>query len=352
MSSKSNQQVVHESETQRQFIRLPVPARATVDGGVYEVKDLSSGGVSIRGISGLQVGSIIPLSLHLPFVSFSMDINLDAEVRYFLPDQKVAGLSFSNLSQEQVALINHVVKSFQAGEIVSSSAVLNVAARDNFTKPRNKGGAAAASFDAKRSFPGLLLVLVLGLGAAGFIVGNLYENIFTLKASSAMVQSTVVPLRAVGDGIFKSKITAEMGAVSAGQVLGSVDGDDVKSPCDCDVEDIAVMDGEYVLPGQVIASLVPVGDKPWVVAQVKTEDAVRLGEKAQAQISIAGTSLEISGRVVGMKAAMGDVGSAAQDGEPAVSSNAVQVRIAPDQNIPLDLAGRPARVVFVINPKK
>lgn len=345
----NNQQVVHESETQRQFVRLPVPARVTMDGAIYDVRDLSSGGVSIQDVDlNMDVGSVVPLSLHLPFSTFSMDVNLEGQVKYYLHDRKIAGFEFSNLSREQVALVNHVIKSFQAGEIVTSSSVLNVAARDNFTKPRKAGGTAPV-VDTKRQIPGLLLVAVMGLAAAGFIGGNLYENVFTLKSSSAVVTSTDVPLRAVADGVFKSRITQDTKVVTLGQVLGSVDGDDVRSPCECNVMDVQVLDGEYVLPGQVIATLVPVSDKPWVIAQVKSDDAVRLGEDAVAQITIAGTGLELSGRVTDMKvSSVEDAQGAALEG---YSSSAVQVRVDLDQSIPLELSGRPARVIFTLPQK-
>lgn len=343
----ANQQIVHESETQRQFVRLPVPAQASINGVFYDVKDLSSGGLSLQGVSeSFAVGARVPLSLHLPFAAFSMDITLESEVVYVIGDKKVMGCVFVNLSREQVALLNHVVKSFLAGEIVASTDLLNVAARENFTNPRKKPGASGPIVDTKRQIPGLLLVAVLGLAAAGFIVGNMYENLFTLKSSSAVVKSDVIPLRAVGDGIFKSRISSETAVVETDQVLGSVDGDDIKSPCDCILTDVRSRNGEYVIPGQILASLIPVDAKPWVLANLKPEDAVRLRPDNRVRVAIAGAKVELAGHVAGMTSNL------AQDGDSVLPAGAqddtVRVRIVLDDPQPVDLTGRPANVVFEV----
>ena len=143
MTKNSAQSIVHESETQRQFVRLPVPSQAKVGDNSYYIKDLSSGGVAIVDVSTPFVeGARFPLSLTLPFSSFSLQIVLDAQVKYYLPQEKLLGCQFIGLTTDQVALLNHVIKSFMAGEIVKSGDILNVAARDNFTKPRAKKVAA------------------------------------------------------------------------------------------------------------------------------------------------------------------------------------------------------------------
>src|SRR4051812_13042787 len=117
MKSATAPQVVHESETQRQHVRLPLPARAEIEGKDHEIKDLSSGGVAVRDVAGTYArGQRLPLRLKLPFGSFSMDINVESEVQHFNAKDKVVGCLFINLSADHIALLNYVLKAFIAGD--------------------------------------------------------------------------------------------------------------------------------------------------------------------------------------------------------------------------------------------
>ena len=65
------QQIVHESETQRQFIRLQLPAVAVIDGERFTVKDLSSGGMALHDMpKSMKNREVLNLTLVLPFCRF------------------------------------------------------------------------------------------------------------------------------------------------------------------------------------------------------------------------------------------------------------------------------------------
>lgn len=351
MSKAGVQTIVHESETQRQFVRLPVPSQATVGNNTYFIKDLSSGGVAIVDVATpFAEGTRIPLSLNLPFSSFSLQIVLDAQVKYYLPNEKLLGCQFIGLTNDQVALLNHVIKSFMAGEIVKSGDLLNVAARDNFTKSRAKkiGSDGKPVVELKRQIPGLILVFALGLAAFSFIAANLYENLFMMKTSNAFVQGAVTQVRAVEQGMFVSKLPAGATSVKERQEIGSVNQNDLKSPCDCLIVSQLRQDGEFVVAGDPILSLIPTESKPWIVANVKPEDARRLSMDTKAMISIAGLKTEISGKVASIKADMADPIGSDMASAFGGGSRMVQIRIIPDDKIPTDLINRPARVIFEI----
>lgn len=350
MTQKTAQTVVHESETQRQFVRLPVPAQAKMGEYSYYVKDLSSGGLALVDVStGFIEGTRFPLSLTLPFSSFSMQLVLDAQVKYYLPQEKLLGCQFVGLSADQVALLSHVIKSFMAGEIVKSGDLLNVAARDNFTKPRAKkiGSDGKEVVNLKRQIPGLILVSALGLAALTFIGANLYESLFVMKTNNAFVQGAVTQVRAVEQGVFMSKLEPGATAVKNRQEIGAVNQNDLKSPCDCLIVTQHRQDGEFVVPGDPILSLVPMESEPWIVASLKPEDARKLTLDGAVKISIAGTKVEIPGKVGSIRA---DMSEPAMGGDLSAliggGSRNVQVRIIPEQKIPTDLINRPARVVF------
>jgi alginate biosynthesis protein Alg44 len=225
MTKVNVQTVVHESETQRQFVRLPVPAQARIGDNMHYVKDLSSGGLSLVDVNtSYAEGARLPLSLTLPFSAFSLQIILDAQVKYYLPTEKVMGVQFMGLSADQVSLLNHVVKSFMAGEIVKSGDLLNVAARENFTKSRGKKvvGGDKPVVELKRQIPGLILVSALGVLALSFIGANLYESLFVLKTNNAYVQGPITTVRAVEQGVFISKLPAGATTVKNRQEVGMV----------------------------------------------------------------------------------------------------------------------------------
>ena len=77
------QQIVHESETQRQHVRVHLPAQIEFANKSYDVSDLSAGGLSVRNVEGsfakLQHISFV---LILPFTDLKLYINLDAQVQY------------------------------------------------------------------------------------------------------------------------------------------------------------------------------------------------------------------------------------------------------------------------------
>lgn len=347
MTKSNEKNVVHESEVQRQFVRVPLPAQVLFDGKEYDVHNLSSGGLSLEGVSKpYPAGLRVPLRLSLPFQSFSLEINIDGEVKYFNDKKSVVGCQFVNVSAEQVSLLNHVIKSFMAGEIVKSGDLLNAAARDNFVNPRKKASTEVVpTVNVRRQIPGLLIVGVLGIVAAGFIVANIYDSVFRIRSSDAVVQGAEIQVRAVSQGVFVSKLSPTASKVEDRQELGTVNGDDLKSPCKCLITQIHRQDGEFVIAGDPIVSLVPVDSVPWVVATLKPSEASRLSLNNPVKIAIAGTNIEVAGHVASIKSDLANTNEALMG----YSSRMVQVRIVADQKLPIDLAGRPAKVVFEMN---
>ncbi|MDH5723512.1 MAG: HlyD family efflux transporter periplasmic adaptor subunit [Alphaproteobacteria bacterium] len=342
MGQSEIKNIVHESETQRQYVRLPVPAKAKIVDAEFDIKDLSSGGLSVLKVGKpYEIGTIIPIELFLPFSAFSLEIVIDTEVKYYDLKEQTLGLQFVNVTQDQVALLNHVMKSFMAGEIVRSGDLLNVAARENFVTERKKNSTDKTPVvNVSRQIPGLLVITTLGIIAAAFIALNIYDSMFTLRTSNAVVKGAEIQVRAVSQGMFHSKIEASDREVSDRQEIGSVNGDDLKSPCECIISQVHRQDGEFVIPGDPILTLVPKESAPWIVATIKASDATKLSLKNVAHISIAGSPIEVKGYVASIKSVTNTV----FDGS---GSRMAEVRIIPEQNLDVDLSGRPAKVVFI-----
>lgn len=355
MSQITAPQIVHESEAQRQHTRLPLPARAIIKGEDYGVRDLSSGGLGVSGITGdFACGNTLDITLRLPFGTFSLDLNLQGEVQHYNPADKLLGCNFVKLTTEQLALINHVLKAFLAGDVVASGDLLNVASRDSFVKARKQSPSIVGAppvFDIKRQIPGLVVMGVLGLIAAYIIGGNIYDSAFILKSTDAYVSAQILEVNAPAKGTFTLALAPGASTVEAGQVIGEIVDSRagpspsirVVSPCNCQVVRMNVNDGQFVSPETSLMSLTPSDVKPIVVATIEPVSAGRIKTDSKAIITIAGTQKEFSGRVTRMKSGLADESVNTQ---PGYVPKPVFVTITPDQPLPADLADVPARVVF------
>lgn len=212
--------ITHESEVQRQHIRLPLPAQAEVAGTYYEISDLSSGGVGINDIGGnFSRGETLPIRIKLSFGSFALDLTIDSEVQHFDPATKQLGCRFKNLDSEQLSLLNHVIKAFMAGDIVAGNNLLNIALRDNFAKPRKTSDARAPKFSYLRQLPGLIGISAIAIIAVVFILTNIYQSLFTVTATSATITLGTQQIVALVDA--KHAMRLKIGNISSITVAGS-----------------------------------------------------------------------------------------------------------------------------------
>ncbi len=350
-ASSAAPQIVHESETQRQHVRLPLPARAEIAGQVCAVKDLSPGGLAVRDLAGsFARGQRLPLRLMLPFGSFSMDISLEAEIQHFNSAAKTAGLRFVDLVADQIALLNHILRAYMAGDVVRAGDVMNVVTRENFVKARRQNAAAPVGPDLGRQLPRLAAVLSIGLIVTAFMLGNMYEKIFVLKTANAAVGGPLVDVPALREGIYKTVLSPDAASVKTGDPLGEIRnaaGDvtqRVTAPCDCYIVGNDAFDGSYVAAGAPLVTLIPIEAKPWITAVLDPALAGRLEIGDSATINIAGSDIAFTGQVAAIESPL-----AANRTVPlAYGAQALpaSIRILTDQRIPVDMTNRPARVIF------
>lgn len=360
--TKPDPSITHESEVQRQFVRLALPAMVEIDDMDYAVKNLSSGGVGIEGIYGeFAKGMIVPLKLRLPFTNFSFDFDLDAEVQHFDPSENTMGLRFINLKPEQVSLLNHVLKSYMAGDTVASGDLMAIVSRNNFAKIRTQKAAndphVKKAGKILKQAPIYLLATILVLTLSAFILFNVYNALFIAKSSDAFVQTSIIPLRATADGYFKNRMDGTSITVKPQQVIGSIapvsrassvyaegfNGTNIVSPCDCLLHKMVAQDGEYTVSGDILADLVPLNSTPWILAVMDPKKAERVELNQKADIKIYGSPEIYQGHVAAIESNLVPT-------HPLLSSintaGKIIIRIEPDQKISIDLAERPASVTF------
>lgn len=359
---KATPAVVHESEAQRQHVRVQIPAQAEIAGKRYEVRDLSVGGLSLVGVSGsFRKNDSVAVSLVLPFGDFSLDVSLDAKVQHYDAETRSLGLRFDNLTPVQVSILSHVLKAFMAGDIVESGDILAVAARDNFVKVRKQktSGDQVTGFDLRRQLPGLLLVGTLGLLAAYLILNSLFERVFVLKSNQGVVTGPVVELAAPSAGIVKRLVPANTVAVKAGQPLFSIENPSaagtpgalsatIVSPCECFLSQSRAQAGEYVQTGAAVMDLIPVSAEPMILMTLEPRDADRVTIDGTVSIRIPGANELVQGKVVQIETNLGSILASQPSAAPgaAAAVPAVVARIRPDQKLPAGLIGRPAYAEF------
>lgn len=347
-------QIVHESETQRQFVRLQLPATAEINSQKYSVKDLSSGGMALRNVeNNFQKGNLIDLTLILPFSGFSLDVDLKAEILHIEKKTDIAGCRFVDLNAEQLSILNHVIKAYMAGDVVGGNDIINVVARENFVNVRkHPSNEDESSIDKIKKYGiyGLVALVTLILGI--FIVGNILEKLFIIKSPQGTVEANTVEILSPNSGFFEMILPEGKMGVQKGQIIGTITASNnsgggiagetietsVVSPCDCLIIAQHTLNGEYKPQNSKLFQLLPQESKIWVSVNMPVENVHRLKIDTRAVINISGTDAPYKGTIENI------VTTDEKSGLEQTPTAKVTIQI--DKKLPSDLIGRPAFVEF------
>ncbi len=361
-------QFVHESEAQRQFARVRMPAKLFVklDGTTvkFPIEDMSAGGFGIKlGNEGLRRGQVYNGRLVFRIDGFDLAVDVEFVPRNFTGNDGRCGCEFQNLGANEISVLRYLITSFLSGELVSAGDVLNTLSRENFTKARKgKGSQALGFFASARAMVVSLVMMTVGLIAVAFIGYQLWQIYFVTTAESAMVASENVPVRLPKD----AKVTTLVEAgdqVEAGQAIASFDapmlsyvndlvgngnytveqieellGQSVRgtltSPCDCKVLNMLPAEDQYMSKGEKLAVLAPTDASAHVIARFNFEDGGDLEE---------GQSVTL--RMPGGDTQTGRIESLFVDSEtPNQPGNAINALIEADEALPMQSVGRPIGV--------
>lgn len=343
--------VVHESEAQRQQVRLQMPAQIEIGTERLEAVDWSGGGIAVKWTEssaksiqqGLTAGNILKAKLLFPFEGFMLSLPVDLEVRYVSAERERVGCRFTNLTPRAMSMLQFLVSAYISGEVVNVGGLMDVAARNNFTKERKiplpeeelspwarfkrKVGKTTASF----------VVLVVSLLVFGYLALSLYERIFVITAKSAEVAADVITITAPTRGIVFFKLQKDQ-LVKKGAplvIVNSITGQavSVDSPCDCIVKETLLAEQERASKGQPVMRLVDQDAVTYVNAFVPNEEVIRFGADQPAMIRLPGHSNYIHGVVKNLRTS--------SDG-----STLTEVKIAPETKLPAAWVDDPALVKF------
>ena len=360
--------VVHESESQRQYVRVRMPAWLQLEtrrGSVsFPVNNLSAGGAAftdaendfrehallrgklLMGIDAIEIG--IPISLKI------LRIDRDG----------VCGCRFEDLGKAEIAALRQLITAYVSGEIVSVGEVLHTLNRENFGPPRRQNAAPASPRGLERlnAMAGTAALLVIGLAAFAFAGSQLYDHVLKAPARSAHVAGPSHLITMPRNGVFHS-LVPEDGQVDRGSPLASFEtpmlevvrgeaaaanltperinqlinekvSGTITSPCDCVVKTRYVSDGQYASAGQPVLELLPREFTPHVIAGFSFDNAAMIRQNTKVSFRIAGDPRARHGRVVNVRSIRPQEKLAGD----------VAITIEPSEDLPASAISRPASV--------
>lgn len=373
MNTAVNVNVVHESEAQRQHARVKLPGKIRFLGANREtieqrLIDISAGGFSFAsGKPVIQQGTFHRGKLLFQLDNLGLAMDVEFQVRNLDPESGRTGCQFHNLGAREISTLRQMITSHLSGELVTVGDVIATLQRDNFTKARKgKGLAQQTPFERLRAVSFSLAIFVVGLGAFGLILKQLYDLYFVTHAESGRVsvpsmqvtmpregtvQSLVGPDGLVANGAPIASFSASMLEMLKGhlseeqlnpanveklftqQMKGTL-----TSPCDCKVVAQRVANGQYASKGQVIFELLPRDAAATVEALFPYRDFAKLKPGTHVSFSVSGEEEPRYGRIVSSTLQSEDL------------SSDIRVIIQPEQPLDSTLAGQPVEVVIDRGP--
>ncbi len=225
MTSKISPDVVHESETQRQYVRVRLPAVLRIrleDGSVrkHTVRDLSVGGISFAPdgqtyASGQRLSGSVSVSLE------GIGITIPVKLIALRDEDGYCCAEFDDLDRTAVVSLRQLITAYVSGEVVDAGDVLHTMNRDNFTKPRNAKTARGEPRSQFRAWLGTAASFAIGVIALGYVASELYGLAFVTRSSVATVGGAGFPGTKPGEGTsFDLKRPLTLGII-AGRTVGS-----------------------------------------------------------------------------------------------------------------------------------
>jgi alginate biosynthesis protein Alg44 len=330
MSVAFKTNLVHESETQRQYVRVKIPAciQFMVDGAErsYGLNDISAGGFSFYSpdeeyIPGQDFSGRLHISVNA--VGFSIAVNFAI---YVHADESRVACLFQDLGPQEIAALRHVITAYLGGELVTTGDMLTTLSRENFVRPRTRKGGNGLSIGGRvRAVLGTGLALIIGIAAFSYTAMRLYDIVIVTHAAAAKIAAQTYTITMPRDGTFFSLLPPD-GRIKKGQPLGSfqtalldvvagvpgtlklspeelsqIIGQQLQgslaSPCDCIVHKQFVTDAQYVLRNQSIVELVPQNARPYVLARFHYDDVKKLRRGRKVRFALNGSPESLEGTI-------------------------------------------------------
>ncbi len=344
---KKESKIVHESEVQRQFVRLQLPVEVEINGKRYMSEDWSSGGLALRWPAeemraGLREGNTLNAVVLFKFGAFDMNLPIDLEVRNISAEKGRIGCRFTNLNPGQISLLQFIVNAYITGEIVRVGDLMEIVARNN-NAPKRSIPSATEGLSAGQKFKRRLKTLfnwtlVFGASAALllYIGFGVWERAFIVAADSATVMGETMLIESPKSGKLFYQPLKQGTRVNKGTPLLMVEtakGNmvSVDSPCDCVIRERLHDNRATISTGAAVLRLISAESTPYVEAKLPVPEALRLSVGDVVMLGLPGFDHLVEGKIASM-----------ESGESAKAE--ATLYIEPMEKLPAELIGGPAEV--------
>ncbi len=345
MPENSAPSMVHESEAQRQHIRINLPASVLINGHHYRLDNWSVGGISINlegdlAAPNLAQGANYDGVLHFSFDGFN--INVPCKLHVSSATSKRVGCKFVEGDRNQRSIMQYFVTAYTSGELVNAGDLLDVVGRNNLTKPRNVPDpfAGLSQTDiAKLKTSKYIKLGIVGLISTllvAYILSSIYQRLYIVSASSAQVSAEMLTVDSPEGGkIYYAPISADQ-KVRKGQPLLSVSTTNgsnftVDSPCDCILKKRLLDNNRLTRKGEPALELVLPDALPFVEAYIPHKEAVKLSLNQSVMMAMPGHDDYLRGTITAIQAGKG------MDGNSLIT-------IKPNDPLPVEYVDDPVEI--------
>ncbi|MCL1079029.1 alginate biosynthesis protein Alg44 [Parashewanella spongiae] len=331
-----NINVVHESEVQRQFARIHIPATIKINEMDYKVHDISVGGFSINNTAKIITANTMYqglLTINIDGFDFSYQIEFNSLNQW---SNNNIGCTFSKADKQFNSALRYIITAFLNGSLLSTGDLINTLSRENHTGARvKKQLKKITNKERAKSIFGSLVFLAIGLSAIAFVGFKLFSIYFIQSSTKAFVDIKSYTLTMPKAGNLETLIPSGATQVSKGQLLASFTGADleadisqlppetmgiltesfevakakgnISSPCDCKILEVKNLNGQYLQKGDETFTLVNNNAIPYITAKFSFEDANTIQNGQSVLVKILGDSAVIKGKIQQLSVIDGDI---------------------------------------------
>ncbi|HWV16439.1 MAG TPA: HlyD family efflux transporter periplasmic adaptor subunit [Cellvibrio sp.] len=345
MTTSANLNIVHESEAQRQYARLRIPAKIAVKLNgttfVLPVQDISAGGFSIGEKAELfKLNDFYEGNMEFTVDGFTFSITMKFSVKNINTKENRVGCELSDMGPREIASLRYLLTSTLNGELFSTGDMLNTLARENFTKARNKHGVSQQStFQRTKASVFSAAFFCIGLAAFAFVAKSVYDNLLLIHATTAKVEreSFVVTMPREGEinslvkigqkvtkgqpiATIKAPLADFLGATVAeglspaliNEITKSNVAGSINSPCDCVINNMEFTDTQYLAKGANLFNLSAPDAPLFARAWFDFTSMKKIGVGKEVSFHVPGSSTTYSGKVAAIKLPVGTNGPLSQ----------------------------------------
>jgi len=331
MASSSNINIVHESDAQRQFVRVRLPADIAFSIGAERISrrllDVSSGGFSFdQGDRAFTVGDHFRGVINVTIDGIGFVIPVHFDIRSISATTRRVACVFQDIGPKEAAALRLLITAFAGGELTTAGDMLATLSRDNMVKSRSGRGGGLGIGGKLRALIGTLIALAVGLVAFGYSANKLYEIVFVTHAAAAKVAAPTYTITMPRDGTWFSLVKAgdvlkkgqplgsfqaalldvvegvpgsyQMTPEQLGEIVGQQLKGSIASPCDCVVQKTYATDSQYILRNQSVLQLVEQDAQPYVLARFHYDQLKKIRVGQVVYFRVDGEPQRVAGTIV------------------------------------------------------